>query len=197
MNRVSVLGGPSIVRLQSRSIPAYKCISKFAQSRPPCASPNLHDHGLQVYLHTHSITACKFTWSWSPSPSPNFLAYGPQVCTIMALKCISPNSLNQGLQVFLQTLSIIASNFAQSWPQIQSPNSLDPGLGVHLQTCSITASKCLSKYAQWLPPSASPNAHDHGLRVYLSVHSIVIFRRISNFSHAKPTASPHIPCVDG
>jgi len=41
--------------------------SKFAQSEPPSASPNLLDHSLQVYLQTRCIPAseCIFKFTWS------------------------------------------------------------------------------------------------------------------------------------
>ena len=63
----------------------------------------------------------------------------------------SPNSLDHGLQVHLQTRSITASKciskLARYWP----PSSLDYGL----QFRSITASKCISKLARSRPRSAS------------------------------------------
>jgi len=43
------------VHLQTRSITAFKCISKPARLRPP----SLHHHGLQVHLQTRLITASK------------------------------------------------------------------------------------------------------------------------------------------
>ena len=75
------------------SITDSKCISKLAQLR----SPNLHDHGLQVYLHTHLTTLLecisKFTRSRLQSVSPNTLDYRLQVHaqtgSIMASECIS------------------------------------------------------------------------------------------------------------
>jgi len=44
----------------NRSITASKCISKLARSQPPSVSHCLHDYGLQVYLQTSSITASKY-----------------------------------------------------------------------------------------------------------------------------------------
>ena len=55
--------------------------------------------------------------------------------------CVSPNLLNQGDEVHLQTCSITASkcisNLARSWPPSVSPDSLSYGL----QVCMINASR--------------------------------------------------------
>jgi len=142
MNRVSAPGAPPIDRLQvlprSCSIMACKCISKLARSRPPNASRNSLDRGLQVHLQTRSIAASKCISEFN---------------LISASKCISdftrsrppsasPNSLDHGLPVHLQTRSITASkcisilapvsNLARLPPPSASPNSLDHGLGVYL-----------------------------------------------------------------
>jgi len=101
---------------------ASKYSSNLNQSRPPTASPNLHNHSLQVHLQTQSVTASKFARTWPPSASTNSLDFGLQVSTIMASKCISkltqsqlpsvfPNSLNYGLQVHLQPHSITISEW--------------------------------------------------------------------------------------
>jgi len=111
---------------------ASKYSSKLARLRPPSSL----DHSLQVYLQNRSITACKFARSRPPSASRNSLYYGLQVRTTMASKCISPNSLDYGLQVYLQTLSITASTSASpnslSRSRSASLSSLDHGLLVHL-----------------------------------------------------------------
>jgi len=111
---------------------ASKYSSKLARLRPPSSL----DHSLQVYLQNRSITACKFARSRPPSASWNSLYYGLQVRTTMASKCISPNSLDYGLQVYLQTLSITASTSASpnslSRSRSASLSSLDHGLVVHL-----------------------------------------------------------------
>jgi len=54
------LSWPPSAFLQSCSITASMCTSKLVQSRPASASPNLHDHGHQVYVLSRSITASKF-----------------------------------------------------------------------------------------------------------------------------------------
>jgi len=71
---------------------------------------------------------------------------------------VSPNSLDHGLPVHLQTHSITASKFISEFTQSRSPiafpNSLDHGLNVHLQTWLITASKCITEFTRYRPPSA-------------------------------------------
>jgi len=137
---------------------ASKYLSNLARSRPPSASPNSLDHGLQVYLQTHSITACKLR-------------------TIMASKCISKlarsrppsaslSSLDLSLQVHLQTHSITASKCISEFTitaskcisqlaRLRPPSLHHHGLQLHLQTGSITASKCISEITQSPSPSAS------------------------------------------
>jgi len=160
MDRVSAPGTPPIDRLQvlprSCSIMACKCISKLGRSRPPNASPNSLDRGLQVHLwvqldlglqvhlQTRSITASKCISEFTRSRPPS----------------ASPNSHNHGLQVHLQTRSITASSV--------SLNSHDYGL----QTRSIPASKCISKLARSRSRSVSLCSLDHSLQVHLQTRSI-------------------------
>jgi len=47
------------VHVQTCSITASQRISKLDRSRPPSASPNWIDHGLQVHLSVHSMSASK------------------------------------------------------------------------------------------------------------------------------------------
>jgi len=112
---------------------ASKCISKLAQSRPPSASLILHNHSLQVHLHTCTITAAKCISKLAQSRQPS----------------ASPNSHDHGLKVHLHTRSISASKciskLARSQPPSVSPNLLDYGI----QTSSITAWECISKFT-WL-----------------------------------------------
>jgi len=122
--------------LQVHTIMASKCIS-----------PNSLDHGLQVYLQTRSITTSKciskLDWSRPPSVSPDSLDYGLQVRTIMASKCISPQSLNHSLQVYLQTRLITTSKciskVARSRPRSISLSSLDRHFQAHRELLSSTA----------------------------------------------------------
>ena len=104
---------------------------------PPSACADRLDHSLQVYLNT---------------------------CTFRPTECISLNSLNHGLQVPLQTRSIMASvgisTFAQSRTPSASLNSANLGLQVDLQTRTIAASKSIS------------NSLDNSLQAYLYTHLI-------------------------
>jgi len=98
------------------------------------------------------LTASKYSSSlarsWPPSASPNSFDHSLQVRTLMSSKYISPNSLEDGLQVHLQTCSITASKgiftLAQLRPLSVSPISLNYGL----QVCTITASECISKFTR-------------------------------------------------
>jgi len=95
----------------------YSLSTQRAVHRPtPSTHPISLDHGLQVDLQTQSLAASrcifKLTRSRLPSVSLNFHDYGLQVRTIMASKCISPNSLDYSLQVHLPTRSTAASKFA-------------------------------------------------------------------------------------
>jgi len=129
------------------------------------------------------LTASKYSsnlaWSWPPSACPMFLDHRLQVRTHIASKCISSNSLNQGLQVHLQTRSVTASKSISNVAWLRPPSSHNHGLHVHpqnwleyvLQVCTITASKCISKtrsftaskFAQSQPRSASLCSLDHGV----------------------------------
>jgi len=184
MTRFTPPGALSIDRpqvlVQSHSIMAYKCISKLAWWWPAI----WHNHGLQVHL--------QLARSQPPSVSPNSHDFGLQVSTIMPSKCISPNSLDHGLLVFIKTRSITASKFGRGWPPSASPHFLDNYLEVYLWVHSITASKCISKYTRLPLSNASPNSLNHALGVNPWVHSIVILRPTSNCSPAPPAASPVI-----
>jgi len=196
----------------SSSIPASKFtwswptkhISKFPRVRPPSASSNSLDYGLQVHLQTRSTMASKFNSELNLISASmcisELLALGLQMhlktCSITASKCISELN-NLGLQLHLQTRSITACEFARSCPPSTSTNSVDHDLRVHLDVHSYTAPKCRCKSGRWPCRSASPNPLDHSMGVYLGVHSIVIFRRTSNWSQASPAAHPDSPCVDG
>jgi len=141
-------------------ITASKCISEFTRSRPPSASPNSLDHGLQVPLWV--------TWSRPRNASPNSLDLGLQVHLCVTR---SPNSLDHDLQVHLWVQLDLGLQVdlwvSRSRPPNASPNSLDLGLQahlwvqldlglqVHLQTRTIAASKYLSQFTWSRPPSAS------------------------------------------
>jgi len=118
-------------------------MSNLAPSRPPSASRNSHNLGLQLHLHTESIMASKciskLCCSWPRS--------------------VSLSSLNPGLHLHQQTRLITPaeciSEFTPCLPPSASPNSLDHGLQVHLPVHSISASKCISGLTRLRPPSTS------------------------------------------
>ena len=165
-----------------------KYSSKLARLRPPSS----HDHGPQVHLQTHMITAFKLTRLRPPSEYLNLLDCGLQVhfrtrpitaskcisklawlgppnCSIAACKCISPNSLDHSLQVYLQTRSIMASKcfytLTRSWSRSASRSSLDHSLEVYVQIHSNIVSNCNSKLAQSQSRSASPSSLDDSLQL--------------------------------
>jgi len=168
----------------------------------------LVDHGLQVHLPTRSITASKcistLAWSRPLSVSPNLLNQGLQVhlwVTWSRPPSTSPNLLDHGLQGYLWV--------TRSRPESSSPNSR-----------SSTASKCISNLVRLQPSSPSLSSLSHGLPVHLQTCSITASKCISTFtkesppslslssldrhfrctlncSLAPPAASPSIPCVDG
>jgi len=111
----------------------------------------------------------------------------------MACKCISklarsrppslsPNSLDYGLQVHLQTRSITASKCISKLAQLRPPSLLDHGLQVYLQTRTIMASKSISKLTLLRPPSSL----DHGLQVSLQTRSITASKSISKLALIRP-----------
>jgi len=112
---------PASACLQTRSITASKCICKPARWRPPGASPDLVDSGLQLFLQSRFIEASKFARSLPPS------AY-LQTCSITASQCISI--------------------LRQSLPPNISPNIFHYGLQVHLQTWWIIGSECISEFTR-------------------------------------------------
>jgi len=129
---------------QTRSITAFKCISKLARLQPSSS----HDHGLQVDLQPRSITASEFARSWPPS---TYL----QTRSITASKCISklarlqpPSSHDHGLQVHLHTRLITASKCISKLARSQP--------GVYLWVHSIVIFRRTSNCSQ-APPAASPD----------------------------------------
>jgi len=149
------------VLLQSHLMMASKCISKLTWSRPRSACPTSHDHCLQVYLQTRTITGSKF--ARSPPPSA------------------SPNSLDHSVQVYLQTPSITASKciskLALSQTRSASPNSLNHSLQLYLQTHSITVSECICKFtrSRYGDPVESESRHPiSNIPPHLEWHSKLI-----------------------
>jgi len=168
---------------------------QFDQSRPPDATRNSLNHGLQVYLETRSITAFKFARSLPPPISTHSLDHCLEVHlqsrSITPSNCISKlasarppsasaNSLDHGFQVYLQTRSMTASKLARSWPPSTSTHSLDDFLQVHLQTCSITAYNCISTLAWLQAAPVSPTSLDHSFQMHLHTRWIAVSRAAPN-----------------
>jgi len=143
-----------------------KCISKLTLLRPPRASPNSLDYGLQVPRCIHSILASKCI-SKLDQPRPrseslNSLYYGLQ---------LHLSSLDLSLQVYLKTCSIMASNcnseFTWSRPPSASQNSPNHGLRLHLWIHLISAWKCISKLNRSRQPISSWSSLDWHSQVHL------------------------------
>jgi len=126
--------------LARRPSTVSKYMSKLARLQPP----SLHNHGLQVRLHSRSIRASEFISKFTWTRPSNLLDYSLQVRMIMAC------------QVHLQTRSITASKFPRSWPPNASPNLLNQGLQVNIWVHSIVIFRRPSNCSQALP-AASPD----------------------------------------
>jgi len=176
--------------------------SKFSYdpdwSWPPSASPNLPDHGLQVYLQSCFITASKwisqFTQSRPRSASPRVLNDSLQLhlqtCSSTALKLMTeftwsrsqtecPKTLDPSHQVRTSIALQVSSTLARLWPRSASLSSLTFGLQMHLQSCLLMA----SKFAQPWPP----NSLSYGLELHHWVHSILACKCISKLTQSQPT----------
>jgi len=74
------------VHLQTQSITAFECITKFTASWDPSVYLKSHVLGLLMHLQSHSITASKwiseFTWSQALSASSNSLWLHPPSATL-------------------------------------------------------------------------------------------------------------------
>jgi len=103
----------------------------------------------------------KLARSQPPSPSPDLPDQGLQTCSITASRCVSPNSLDHGLQVQLSTDLITASKLTQ----LQHPSA-------YRQTRSITITECISKFTRSRHPGESPISLDYCCQVH--VHSCLI-----------------------
>jgi len=117
-----------------------KYASKPARSRPPSASPNSVDYGLQVYLQTRSITGSKCMSRLARSRPASSHDHGLQVHISKLARLrpasLSPHSLDYGLHKCISNLPR-----SQSW--CASLCSLNHSLQVCLQIRSITPSKCI------------------------------------------------------
>jgi len=188
----------SKVHVQSRTFPPLSThhhglplhISKLGRSQPSSPFPNSLHHGLQVYLQTRSILACKFAQLWPP-------------------KCICTVATWQPPSAYLQTHSIMASKCISRLARLRSVCLHDHGLQLNLHVCSITTSEWICKFTRSRPPTASPNPIDYCFQVHFQTSSITASECTSEFtessfsgapwigSETPPAASPDIPCVDG
>jgi len=165
----------------------------FVHDRPPSAS-SLWELKSEVTLsHSHG---CDLTDWWIESQHrahrPSIASKFSSNLTQSRPPSASPNSLDDRLQVYLQTRSITASKsiskLAQSQPPSVSPNSLDYGLQVH----TFTASKCISEFTRSWPPSASLSPLDPGLQVHLQTRSLKASKCISKLARSEaPSVSPN------
>jgi len=210
---LSSLGGPYCTQLSTfpplrvnqwieSELPPHLPPDLPSPDRPPASTPPISiDHGLQVHLQPHSITASKCICELHDHGLQVYL----QTRLITTSKCIW--ELHKlGLQVYFRARSITASmcisefnlisaskcisKLAQSRPPSASPNSLNHGLHVHLW---VTRSR---------PPSASPNSLNHGLQVHLGVqlgrglqmhlqtHSITASKCISILARSRLPSAP-------
>jgi len=158
--------------------------SNHARSLPPSVSPNSQDHGLQVYLQTHSIMACKFARASSLKRISKLARSWPPSA--------SPTSLDHGLQVHLQTCSITASKCISKLPPLWPPSSCDHGLQVHLQTRLMMILECISMFGPSRSPSVSPNTLEYCLQVHLPTHSIMPSECISELTWLSVSGAPRI-----
>ena len=102
----------------------------------------------------------------------------------------SPNSLDHGLQVYLQTRSITSCKCISELARLRPPSSHEHGLQVHLQARSITASTCISEFTRSTSPSASLSSLELSLQVHIQTRSITASKCISEFTRSTcPSAS--------
>ena len=128
----------------------YKLTNEYSLSSHHTSLPNYRlqiDH-LQVLLQSRSIMASKcisrLHRSQPTSVSPFSLDCSLKVCTIMASKCISANSLDCSLQVHIHTRLITASKRISKLTPLRHPSSHDH----RLQTRTIATSVCIIWYTR-------------------------------------------------
>jgi len=136
---------------------ASKYISEFIEPWPPCVSANSHGHGIQVH-------------TMMPSQHIPNLAQS-------LLRSASPCTLDYGLQVHLQSHSIMVFKYRLSWSpnslsilnQLQPSKSDDYGVNEDLQTRLIV----VSKFVQFQHRSTSAQLLKYTLQVKMIMASKV------------------------
>ena len=156
---------------------------------PPSTCPILIDHGLQVNLWAHSISASVHLQTRSITASE---------CMSQFIRSRPPSASSE----FTPSRSPSSSLSSQSRSRSASPNSLDHGLRVHLWVHLISVSKWISEFTRCWSPSASPNLLDHSLPVHLWVHLISASKCISEFTrflglqvHLQTPSIPASKCI--
>jgi hypothetical protein len=157
---------------------ASQWITNLTRSRPPCASLNLHNHGLQVHLQTCTITASNCIFKLVRSRP----------------RSVFPNSLDHGLQVHSYTCSITASKCVSKLALTQPPRVSLTLHDIVLQVRPITASGCILKLARFQPPRVSPTLLDYGLGVHCYVHWITVWW---NCGARRQSANHHYSAAPG
>ena len=161
----------------------------------PSASSPWERNGIVTLSHSHG---CESTNWWIESGPPGILSIDCLEVLVTSRtitasncisklahsqpQCVSPNSLDHGVEVHLQSRSITASKCIFDLEWSPPPSSYDHSLQVHLLTHSITASKCISTIAQLRPPR-SPHL---GLQVHLPTHPITACKCISKLAWLLP-----------
>jgi len=179
-------------------------------NRPLSAISPWELKGKDTSFHSHSWELNN--WSIGSQDPARHPSTATKYCSNLALPCppsASPNSLDHGLPVCLQSTSNFASMFTWSWPpraslnsvdyvrQVNtimasksiSPNSLYHGIQEHLKIQLITASQCISNLARLLPPGWFVYGHP----AHLHTRFMTILKRISAFTPSRPPSISPIP----
>jgi len=142
---------------------ASKCISKLARSRPPSASPNSLDHGVQLHFPTCSIAVSKCISKVARS----------------RLLIASPKSLDRGLQVHLQTCLITASKYISEFNLILASKCISKLAWSWPPSASLSypifAAKCIAKLAQSGSRSVSLSSLNRHFQVHLDAGQDRVF----------------------
>ena len=157
-----------------------------------CWCPNMLDYTLQICTITASMCISTLAQSRPRSVSPRLHDCCLQVRTIICSKFISPNLVDDGLQLYLPTHPIMATKHPSKFPGLQPPSSHNHGLQLHLETCMKTILEFISKSTWSWPPSVSPNTLDYYFQVYIQTRSTTTPECISAFTRLSLSGNPWI-----